>query len=270
MQPMVNIALRAARLAGEQIARAVERLDLIKSEQQGVAEFLNETCVQAERTIVHTIQKAYPSHTIVGEYSGEHAPLQEGLAFIWNINPIDSITNFANGLPVFAISMSGHCNNKIEHAIVLNPMAGEEFTCSRGYGAHFNGKRLRVSNRKTIQGSLIGTGFIGRTSDKPYLNEFQEMFRNIILADGKTFNGGSPALNLAYTAAGRLDGFFQIGLQQNEIEAGMLLLQEAGGLVGDFTGSTGYRTSGNLVAGNPKMFKALLQSIRPTLNESLK
>jgi myo-inositol-1(or 4)-monophosphatase len=96
------------------------------------------------------------------------------------------------------------------------------------------------------------------------------MFRNIILADGKTFNGGSPALNLAYTAAGRLDGFFQIGLQQNEIEAGMLLLQEAGGLVGDFTGSTGYRTSGNLVAGNPKMFKALLQSIRPTLNESLK
>ncbi|GGO86007.1 inositol monophosphatase [Marinobacterium nitratireducens] len=270
MQPMVNIALRAARLAGEQIARAVERLDLIKSEQSSVAEFLNETCQHAEQTIVHTIQKAYPSHTLVGEYTGEHAPLREGPAFTWNINPVDSILNFANGLPVFAISIAGHHNNRIEHAVVLNPIAGEEFTASRGNGAHFNGKRLRVSNRRSIDGALIGSGFFGRSSDKPYLNEYLEMFKNINLAGGSIFNGGSPVLNLAYTAAGRLDGFYQTGLSQWEMEAGILLLQEAGGLVGDFSGGTAYRSNGNIVAGNPKMFKALLQTLRPALSEQLK
>lgn len=270
MQPMVNIALRAARLAGEQIARAVERLDLIKSEQSSVAEFLKETCQQAEQTIVHTIQKAYPNHTLVGEFTGEHAPLREGPAFTWNINPVDSILNFSNGLPVFAISIAGHHNNRIEHAVVLNPVAGEEFTASRGSGAHFNGKRLRVSNRRVIEGALIGSGFFGRTSDKPYLTEYLEMFKNINLAGGSIYNGGSPVLNLAYTAAGRLDGFYQTGLTQWEMEAGILLLQEAGGLVGDFSGGTAYRSSGNLVAGNPKMFKALLQTLRPALGEHLK
>lgn len=270
MQPMVNIALRAARLAGEQIARAVERLDLIKSEQASVADFLNETCKNAEQTIVHTIQKAYPSHTLVGEYTGEHAPLREGPTFTWNINPVDSILNFANGLPVFALSIAGHLNNRIEHAIVVNPIVGEEFTASRGYGAHFNGKRLRVSNRRFVEGALIGSGFFGRSSDKPFLNEYLEMFKNINMAGGSIYNGGSPVLNLAYTAAGRLDGFYQTGLNQWEMEAGILLLQEAGGLVGDFSGGSAYRTSGNLVAGNPKMFKSLLQTLRPALSEQLK
>ncbi len=269
MQPMVNIALRAARIAGEQIARAVERLDLIKSEENDVAKFLSDTCKQAESTIVSTIQKAYPNHTVVCEYSGTHPALKEGPAFTWHVNPIDSISNFANGLPVFALSITGYQNERIEHAIVLNPLIGEEFTASRGNGAQMNGKRLRVSNRKTLEGALVGTGFFNRTSDKAFFSAHQEMVKNITLAGGSHYNGGSAALNLAYTAAGRLDGFYQLGLNESEIEAGTLLLQEAGGLVADCFGTNNFRQNGNLVAGNPKMFKALLQSMRPALSPDM-
>ena len=270
MQPMVNIALRAARAAGEQIVRAVERLDLVKSEQSDVAKLLSDTCNKAELSIVHTIQKAYPNHKVVGEYTGEHAPISEGPEFCWTINPIDSISNFSNGLPVFAISMAGQQNGRTEHALILNPITGEEFTASRGDGAQLNGKRLRVSNHKTIENSLIGTGFFNRTSDKAHLETYLDTFRNMTAAGGTIYNGGSPALNLAYTAAGRIDGFFQIGLNQWEMEAGLLLVQEAGGLVGDFTGSNNFRSNGNLIAGNPKMFKALLKGLQPSLTEELK
>ncbi|MBY4678868.1 inositol monophosphatase [Marinobacterium sp. CAU 1594] len=266
---MLNIALRAARIAGEQIARAVERLDLIKSEQADVANFLKDTCVHAEQTITHTIQKAYPSHRVVGVYSGEHAPLEEGIEVIWQINPIDSVLNFSNGLPVFALCMAGYQNGRLEHSVVLNPLAGEEFTASRGRGAQLNGKRLRVSSCKSLDGAMIGTGFFNRSSDKAHLGAHLEMLKNIAMAGGNIHSGGSAALNMAYTAAGRLDGFYQIGLYENELEAALLLIQEAGGLVGDFAGGNSYRSKGNLVAGNPKMLKALLQSLRPSLTPEL-
>ena len=270
MQPMVNIALRAARTAGEQIVRAVERLDLIKSEQADVAKLLNDTCNKAELTIVHTIQKSYPNHKVVGEYTGEHAPLSEGPEFCWYINPIDSISNFSNGLPVFAISMAGEQKGKIEHALVLNPITGEEFTASRGSGSQLNGKRLRVSSHKNIEGSLIGTGFFNRQSDKDHLEAYLNIFRDITNAGGTIYNGGSPALNLAYTAAGRIDGFYQIGLTRWEIEAGLLLIQEAGGLVGDFSGNNNFRSNGQVIAANPKMFKSLLKALQPGLTDALK
>ena len=270
MQPMVNIALRAARAAGEQIVRAVERLDLVKSEQSDVAKLLSDTCQKAELTIVHSIQKAYPNHKIVGEYTGEHAPISEGPEFCWTINPIDSISNFSNGLPVFAISMAGQQNNRTEHALILNPITGEEFTASRGNGAQLNGKRLRVSNHKTIENSLIGTGFFNRPSDKAHLEAYLNIFRDMTLVGGTIYNGGSPALNLAYTAAGRIDGFYQIGLNPWEMEAGILLVQEAGGLVGDFMGGNEFRQSGSLIAGNPKMFKAIIKGLQSSLTEDLK
>ncbi len=269
MQPMVNIALRAARAAGEQIIRAVERLDLIKSEQSDVAKHLHNTCKQVEQSVVHTIQKAYPSHTVVGEYTGRHEALDQGPSFTWHVNPADSISNFSNALPQFALCIAGEQNGRIEHAIIVNPMAGEEFTASRGKGAHLNGRRIRVSNCRTLDNALIGTGFFNRSSDKPYLNNFLEMYRNIILAGGQVNNSGSAALNLAYTAAGRLDAFFQIGLTSAEVEAGLLIVKEAGGLAGDFSGSNSYQSSGNLVVGNPKMFKALLQAIRPALSTGM-
>lgn len=270
MQPMVNIALRAARVAGEQIVRAVERLDLVKSEQADVAKLISDTCQKAELSIVHTIQKAYPSHTITGEYTGEHAAISEGPAFEWSVNPIDSISNFSNGLPVFALSLAGKQNGKIEHALVLNPITGEEFTASRGQGCQLNGKRLRVTNQKQIEGAVLGTGFFNRPSDKPHLETYLSIFRDITLNGGMIQNGGSPALNLAYTAAGRIDGFYQVGLNPWEMEAGLLLVQEAGGLVGDFSGDNNHLSKGNLIAGNPKMFKALLKRLQSSITPDLK
>ena len=265
MQPMVNIALRAARSAGEQIVRASERLDLVKSEQSDVTKLISDTCNKSELSIVSAIHKAYPNHKIIGEYTGEHAPLSEGPEFCWTINPIDSISNFSNGLPVFAICIAGQQSGKTEHALILNPITGEEFTASRGNGAQLNGKRLRVSKHKAIEHSLIGTGFFNRASDKDYLDQFMQTFSNITRIGGTIYNGGSPALNLAYTAAGRIDGFYQMGLTQWEMEAGLLLVQEAGGLVGDLEGGNNHRQSGSLIAGNPKMFKNLLQNLQTTL-----
>ncbi|WP_409523394.1 inositol monophosphatase family protein [Nitrincola sp. MINF-07-Sa-05] len=266
MQPMVNIALRAARLAGEQLSRAVERLDLIKPEQSSVAEFINDTCIQVERTIVHNIHKAYPHHTLNGEYTGRHEGTGEGPSTCeWQISPVDSLTNFSNALPMFALSLTGRVNGKLEHTVVINPITAEEFTASRGSGAQLNGRRLRVSNQKAVQGTLIGTGFFGRNSDREQFEQHQAMVREIISAGGNTFISGSPVLNLAYTAAGRLDGFFQLGLTSAEQDAGILLIQEAGGLVGDFNGGSSHQKSGNLVAGSPKMFKALLKSLQPVV-----
>ena len=271
MQPMLNIALRAARIAGEQVARAIERLDLIKSEQSDVADFVRDTASRAELTVVHTIQKAYPHHRVVGVYTGEHAPIGtgEGDEVSWHINPIDNVSNFSNGLPNFAMCIAGYQRNRLEHAVVLNPLAAEEFTASRGHGSQLNGKRLRVGNRRVLEGSAIGSGFFNRATDKAHLNAYLEMFKNVNMAGGTMNNAGSAALNLAYLAAGRVNGFFQIGLMEAEIEAALLLVQEAGGLVADLNGGNNYRNQGHLIAANPKMLKSLLQNLRPALTPEL-
>ncbi|MCV6588387.1 MAG: inositol monophosphatase [Marinobacterium sp.] len=271
MQPMLNIALRAARIAGEQVARAVERLDLIKSEQSDVADFVRDTAKRAELTVVHTIQKAYPHHRVVGVYTGEHAPTGtgEGDEVSWNINPIDNAANFARGLPEFALCIAGYQRGKLVHSVVLNPMSAEEFTASRGHGAQLNGKRLRVGHNRTIDGSNIGSGFFNRGSDKGHLNTWLEMFRSINMAGGSICNAGSAALNLAYLAAGRTDAFFQIGLSEAEIEASLLLVQEAGGLIADFNGGNSYREYGNVIAANPKMLKSMLQNLRQAVTPEL-
>ncbi|KAA0874751.1 inositol monophosphatase family protein [Nitrincola tapanii] len=266
MQPIVNIALRAARLAGEQVTRAVERLDLIKSEQSGVAEFIAETCTAAERTIVHTLQKAYPHHTLRGEFSGLHKAIGEGPnPCEWQINPLDSLENFSNGLPIFALSLTGRIQGRLEHALIINPITGEEFTASRGNGAQLNGRRLRVSPLKNLNGALIASGYHHRRGQQEVFAQHQRMIAEVIQSSGNTFSSGSTLLDLAYTAAGRLDGFFQAGLNEWEQEAGILLIQEAGGLVGDFRGGNQHLRTGQLVAGNPKIFKALLKTLQPLL-----
>ncbi len=267
MQPMLNIALRAARLSGEQIARAAERLDLIKSEQSSVTDFLKETAIKAEQTIAYTIQKAYPAHALRGEYSGDFQALEEKGDITWHINPIDSVSNFSNGLPAFAICLSALQKGRVEHALILNPLTGEEFTASRGQGAQLNGRRIRVSSKRTLEQAIVGTSFLNTQKEKSHFDTYKKFLCNIQAADGMLHNGGSAALNMAYTAAGRMDGFLQINLNTDTLEAGALLIQEAGGLIGDFSGGNNFRTSGNTVAGNPKIFKALLQSIRPAVED---
>ncbi|KDE40576.1 Inositol-1-monophosphatase [Nitrincola lacisaponensis] len=263
MQPIVNIALRAARLGGEQIARAAERLDLIKSEQSSAAEFISETCSQVERTIAQSIQKAYPHHTLQGAFSGRYNATGEGpVVCDWQISPVDSLINFSNGLPVYALSLTGRINGRTEHCVVINPVTGEEFTASRGNGAQLNGRRLRVSSSKQLHQALLGCGFVSGNNRELAFAEHQKQLYRLTTAGAHLFSSGSALLNLAYTAAGRLDGFFQADLSEAEMEAGLLLIQEAGGLVGDYKGGNAHRKTGSLVAANPKMFKLLVKTLQ--------
>lgn len=265
MQPMLNIALRAARLAGEQIARASERLDLIKSEQANIGDFLKETASKAEETIVYTIQKAYPNHTIEGLFTGKHNAQGETIEVEWKVNAIDSISNFQNGIPAYAICMTATQNGRIEHALILNPITSEEFTASRGNGAQLNGKRIRVGSSRTMEQCIIATSYLNTPNDKSQYESYKKLVGAMQAANATLHNNGSPALNMAYTAAARYDGFIQLNLDRDIMEAGSLLIQEAGGLMGDPQGGNTYKNNGDTVAANPKLFKNFIQLLRANL-----
>ncbi|MGB0663764.1 MAG: inositol monophosphatase family protein [Pontibacterium sp.] len=262
MHPMINIALRAARSAGEQAVRAIERLDLMKAEQENIAKFVSETCISMERNIAATIQKAYPQHRVIGEFSGTHNPLEGEGEFEWHINPVDNIASFSKALPYFALCITGKDKGKATHALIINPMMAEEFTASLGKGAQLNGRRLRVSQARTLEQAAIGTGYFNRSSDKGFFQALQNTTEHLIASDCQLHYCGSPALSIAYTAAGRLDGYFQFGLNSAEIDAALLILQESGGLSCDLEGNSNVRQSGNVIAASPKMLKQLIQGIR--------
>ncbi|MEH6650752.1 MAG: inositol monophosphatase family protein [Motiliproteus sp.] len=258
MQPTLNIALRAARIAGEQVARAVDRLDIIKSENEDVAEFIAETAAAAERSIAYHLLKANPGHRITGQHSG-NIGAGEASDHEWFVNPIDGLTNFANALPTFALTLVCKVQGKIEHAVVLNPNTGEEFTASRGRGAQVNGKRTRVSDLKTLPKALIGNYYNHR--DDAGLERHLRGTKTVYQQQAELHQIGSAALTLAYQAAGRTDSCWIQGADSWELEAGLLLLQESGALIGDFNGNNGMLESGNLIAANPKLFKQMLKQL---------
>ncbi len=269
MQPTLNIALRAARLASEQIARAIERLDIIKAEHQSVSDFIAETALAAEKTAAYNIQKANPHHRVIGQHGGAFEPEQQEGDAEWLISPIDGLTNFANGLPLFAFSLICREKGRCEHAVIINPITGEEFTASRGRGAQLNGKRIRVSNLRELNGALIGSGYSNSGNQHPHLEAYLDIYRRISTQGAQIQSYGSAALTMAYLAAGRIDSCCLLSLSDWELEAGMLLIQEAGGLMGDFSGGSNSMKNGNLVAGNPRLFKQMLQTIRPALTPAL-
>ncbi|ADN76965.1 inositol monophosphatase [Ferrimonas balearica DSM 9799] len=266
MHPMLNIAVRAARNAGNVIARAFEDLDKVEAEQKGLNDFVTNVDRDAERAIVATIQKAYPKHTIIGEecgtITGEHDEFQ------WIIDPLDGTTNFMKGIPHFAVSIALQIKGKIEHGVIYDPIRNELFSASRGAGVQLNGYRIRVANKRDLKGTILGTGFPfkQRQHMEPYMAIFAELFNDV--ADMR--RAGSAALDLAYVAAGRLDGFWEIGLKPWDIAAGELMVREAGGLVSDFVGGHGQLTSGNIVAGAPKVTASIVSKMRAHLTESLK
>ncbi|WP_148711175.1 inositol-phosphate phosphatase [Pseudomonas aeruginosa] len=243
MQPMLNIALRAARSAGELIFRSIERLDVISVNEKDAKDYVTEVDRAAEQTIIAALRKAYPTHAIMGEEGGFIEGSGEGADYLWVIDPLDGTTNFIHGVPHFAVSIACKYKGRLEHAVVLDPVRQEEFTASRGRGAALNGRRLRVSGRKSLEGALLAAGIR---------------------------RAGAASLDLAYVAAGRYDAFWEFGLSEWDMAAGALLVQEAGGLVSDFTGSHEFLEKGHIVAGNTKCFKALLTTIQPHLPPSLK
>jgi myo-inositol-1(or 4)-monophosphatase len=259
MEPMLTIALRAARKAGEMIERALERVDVVNIEEKGRNDFVTDVDKASEKEIIYHLRKAYPDHRITGEETGTTG--SEDSDYEWIIDPLDGTTNFIHGIPHFAISIACIHKGQIEHAVVLDPIKREEFTASRGRGAALNGRRLRVSSRRGLDGALIGTGipFSGFALDNmtPYLAALQE----IASQTAGIRRPGAASLDLAYVAAGRFDGFWEMNLQQWDIAAGVLLVKEAGGLISDFRGGNDFLNTGHVVCASPKVFKPLLQIV---------
>jgi myo-inositol-1(or 4)-monophosphatase len=264
MHPLLNIAVGAARRAGEVIVRSLDRVGALVVSEKGRNDFVSEVDRAAEQAVIAAIRKAYPAHGFLAEESGAQA----GDDYTWVIDPLDGTTNFLHGFPQFAVSVACRHRGRAEIAVVLDPMRGELFTAERGAGTQLDGRRLRVSQRAGLEGALIGTGFPYR-ENRQWLKPYLAMLERVMDATAGVRRPGAAALDLAYVAAGRLDGFWEVGLSPWDTAAGNLLITEAGGRVGDFTGGE-YRDGGNLLAGTPRVFAALVETFAPLLDESLR
>lgn len=260
MHPLLNIAVSAARKAGDIILRHVDRIDRLTIREKQHNDFVTEVDRLAEQEIIYQIHKAYPDHGILAEESGPQGSNDE---FQWIIDPLDGTTNFLHGFPMFAVSIGVKCRGRLEHGVVYNPLSQELFTASRGDGAQLDGKRIRVSARKSLEGALIGTGFPFRESQN--LPLYIRMFDTVVRQTAGVRRAGSAALDLAFVAAGRMDGFWEMGLKPWDIAAGVLLIQEAGGLVGHLDGTPGVPENGNILVGGEKVFKAMAGEFKPLL-----
>lgn len=261
---MLTTAVKAARRAAGIINRASQDIGALTVKHKNHNDYVSEVDRAAEQVIIDVLLTAYPSHAILAEESGA----QGSSEFQWVIDPLDGTTNFLHGFPQYCVSIALLHKGQLNQAVVYDPSRNDLFTASRGQGAYLNDHRIRVSNRLKLAESLIGTGFPYR--DFSHLDAYLAMFRDMLQKTSGVRRPGSAALDLAYVAAGRLDGFWEIGLNKWDIAAGCLLIQEAGGLVGDFHGDDTYIETGNVVAGNPKIFAQLLQTLAPHLTPALK
>jgi len=257
MHPMLNIAIRAARKAGDIIARSCDKVDTLKITSKKDNDFVSEVDQRAEQAVIETLLKAYPDHSILAEESGD----RQGNEYQWIIDPLDGTTNFIHGFPQYAVSIALKRGSRLDVAVVYDPFKQELFTASRGEGSQLNGKRIRVTPRATTKGALFGTGI--PFSDMDLYDKHQKTMRALIPGSAGIRRAGSAALDLAYVAAGRLDGFWEFNLNPWDMAAGALLIEEAGGLVGDLEGGFGHLESGNILAANPKLYKGMLQLIQP-------
>ena len=256
MQGALNIAIRAARAAGDIIARYYDRVDTIKVATKGPNDFVTEVDAMCERTIIDTIKKSYPEHAIRAEESGSHS----GNEYEWVIDPLDGTLNFMHGVPHFCVSIALLANSKSEVGVIYDPMKQELFVANRGGGARLDDKRIRVSSRGGLKNALLGTGFPFRETDN--IDRYMGIFKDFAGKTAGIRRPGAAALDLAYVACGRFDGFFEFGLHAWDMAAGALLIQEAGGLVTDPTGEPNFMESGDIVAGTPKVFAQLLEALR--------
>lgn len=247
---MATMALRAARQAGQRIARAFDRPDTIKVSEKARNDFVTNIDRESEYIIVEALKAAYPKHAFRGE-EGANEGVGES-DFEWIIDPIDGTYNFVRGIPHFCISIGCIHKGRLEHGVILDPLRQEEFVASRGHGCQLNGRRLRVSKTESLDGAGISTG--GRENSE--VSDRQSALYKELLEEGaKMRQAGSAALDLAYVAAGRLDAMWMRKLNLWDMAAGALMVTEAGGLLGDFDGSANYLKSGDIVAGSPKVFK---------------
>jgi myo-inositol-1(or 4)-monophosphatase len=263
MNPMVTIAVRAAREAGRVITRNFNRVDRLTIADKGKNDFVTEVDRNAEAAIIAVLQEKYPHHSILAEESGSH----DGNEYQWVIDPLDGTTNFLHGVPQFAVSIALKVKGRLEIGVVYDPITEEMYTASRGEGALLNDRKIRVSKLKSLDGALLGTGLPYR--DFRFMDNYLGMLKDLIPDTAGVRRPGSAALDFAYVAAGRTDGFWELGLSEWDFAAGALLVREAGGLVTDIAGGEKYLETGNVIAGNIKVHNAMLRRIRPHLDSKL-
>jgi myo-inositol-1(or 4)-monophosphatase len=264
VQPLLNIAVRAARRAGEIIVRSLNQVHTLTITAKGRNDFVTEVDHAAEREIIASIRKFYPDHAFLAEEGG----VSGNSEVVWIIDPLDGTTNFLHSNPIFAVSIACQIRGRLEHAVVYDPMRQEIFTASRGGGAHVDNHRLHVTAHRTLEGALVGTGFPYRENVK-YLDEYLNMLKAVITNTAGIRRPGAASLDLAYVAAGRLDAFWEIGLSPWDTAAGTLLIQEAGGRIGTLSGGD-YTQGGNVLCGTPKVYEAMVELLAPHLPEGLR
>jgi len=255
LHPMLNVAVKAARAAGAIINRAALDVEAVRISQKQVNDFVTEVDHASEKAVIETLLTAYPHHAIWAEESGKTHGTQ-GSEFVWIIDPLDGTTNFIHGFPVYCVSIALAVKGKIEQAVIYDPSRNDLFTATKGRGAYMNERRIRVSKRIDLRQCLISTGFPFRPGDN--FNNYLRMMADVMQRTAGLRRPGAAALDLAYVAAGFTDGFFETGLSAWDVAAGSLLVTEAGGLIGNFTGEADFLEQKECVAGNPKIYGQLV------------
>ena len=265
MHPILNVAMMAAREAGEIITRYFGEIDRLTIEEKAKNNFVSEVDMLAEQAIIRTIQKYYPQHGILAEETGTQAEKSDTQ---WIIDPLDGTTNFLHQFPQFSVSIAVMEKGRLMHAVVFDPLRDEMFHASRGEGARLNNRRIRVTEQKNLDKALLATGFPYYEFD--YVDSYLASFKAFMTSTAGIRRAGSAALDLAYVAAGRVDGYWEFNLKPWDIAAGILLVKEAGGLCTDFAGGENQLESGNVLACAPKLMKPMAQVLAQTIPAELR
>ncbi|WP_406622673.1 inositol monophosphatase family protein [Acidovorax sp. SDU_ACID1] len=255
LHPMLNVAIKAARAAGAIINRAALDVEAVRISQKQINDFVTEVDHASEQAIIETLLTAYPGHGILAEESGSERGAKHS-DYVWIIDPLDGTTNFIHGFPVYCVSIALAVKGKVEHAVVYDPTRNDLFTATRGRGAFLNERRIRVSKRTRLGECLVSTGFPFRPGDN--FKQYMAMMGDVMQRTAGLRRPGAAALDLAYVAAGFTDGFFETGLSIWDVAAGGLLVTEAGGLVGNFTGEADYLEQRECLAGSPRIYGQLV------------
>lgn len=260
MHPMLRKAIEASRLAGEAIRHYANQVNKLDVEKKSQNDFVSKVDREAETLVVRLLQRAYPDHAFVGEEGGKQGVESD---YEWIIDPLDGTTNFLYGIPQYAVSIALKHKGRLMVGVVYDPLRDETFAASRGDGATLNGRRIRVSERTNLQNALLGTGIPFRANQN--LDLYLQSMKVLLPETAGVRRMGSAALDLAYVASGRFDGFWEFGLHEWDIAAGVLLIQEAGGLISDMRGNNTHMQTGDVLAANPKVFKEMLKRLHPIM-----
>ena len=255
LHPMLNVAIKAARAAGAIINRAALDVEAVRISQKQVNDFVTEVDHAAEQAIIETLLTAYPGHGILAEETGSTHGAKHS-DYVWIIDPLDGTTNFIHGFPVYCVSIAMAFKGKVEHAVVYDPTRNDLFTATRGRGAFMNDRRIRVSKRTQLKDCLVSTGFPFRPGDN--FKNYLAMMADLMPRTAGLRRPGAAALDLAYVAAGFADGFFESGLSIWDVAAGSLLVTEAGGLIGNFTGEADFLEQKECLAASPRIYGQLV------------